>query len=125
MQRIFISYRRSDSADITGRIYDRLASQFGKPVVFKDVDSIPLGADFRKHLSEAVGSAGVVLVILGEHWLDARDESGRRRLDSANDLVRIEIEAALARGIPVIPILVGNSRMPSEGDLPPSLSPAD
>jgi hypothetical protein len=43
----FISYRRSDSPDAVGRIYDRLVSEFGKAQVIKAVDSIPLGQDFR------------------------------------------------------------------------------
>jgi hypothetical protein len=123
MHRIFVSYRRSDNQDATGRIYDRLTGQFGKGNIFKDVDSIPLGADFRKQLGEVVGQCRVLIVVLGANWLDAQDENGKRRLDSPNDFVRIEIEAALARGIPVIPVLVGNALMPAEEDLPPSLSP--
>jgi hypothetical protein len=118
-----VSYRRSDNQDATGRIYDRLTAHFGKENIFKDVDSIPLGVDFRKHLSDVVGQCQLFLAVLGAKWLDVQDEAGKRRLDSPNDVVRIEIEAALARGIPVIPVLVGNARMPSEADLPPSLSP--
>ncbi len=41
MPRLFISYRRTDSKQIAGRIYDRLAPVFGKENIFKDVDSIP------------------------------------------------------------------------------------
>jgi hypothetical protein len=51
---IFISYRRSDSADITGRIYDRLVEEFGRDAIFKDVDSIPLGMDFKVYLDRMV-----------------------------------------------------------------------
>ena len=123
MSRIFVSYRRSDNQDATGRIYDRLTAQFGRENIFKDVDSIPLGVDFRRHLSEVVGQCQLFLAVLGAGWLDARDEAGKRRLDSPNDFVRIEIEAALARGIPVIPVLVGHAEIPSEAALPPSLSP--
>jgi len=54
MSKILISYRRKDSADVTGRIYDRLVQQFGRESVFVDVDSIPFGVDFRKHLDEQV-----------------------------------------------------------------------
>ena len=54
MSKILISYRRDDSADVTGRIYDRLIQQFGSRAIFKDVDSIPFGVDFRKHLDEQV-----------------------------------------------------------------------
>ena len=104
---IFISYRREDSADISGRINDRLVERFGKNAVFKDVDSIPIGRDFRRHLQEAVGRCDALLVIIGKQWCDATDEHGKRRLDDPRDHLRIEIETALERGdIPVIPVLV-------------------
>ena len=57
MAKVFLSYRRGDSADVTGRIDDRLVTSFGRENVFKDLDSIPLGMDFRVYLSEAVGEA--------------------------------------------------------------------
>jgi Lon protease-like protein len=120
-ERIFISYRRSDSADITGRIYDRLADKFGKYSIFRDVDSIPLGVDFKKRLDAKVAECKVLLAVIGNIWVDARDESGRRRLDDPSDFVRIEIESALARDIPVIPLLVSNAKMPRKEDLPSKL----
>jgi serine/threonine-protein kinase len=123
LQGIFISYRRSDSPDATGRIYDRLASHFGKETIFKDVDSIPLGADFRAHLNHVLSQCQAVLVIVGSQWTDARDGAGARRLDNPDDFVRIELEAALVRGVPVIPVLVANATMPREGHLPQSLAP--
>jgi hypothetical protein len=119
--RIFISYRRSDSADIAGRIYDRLVEDFGRDPLFKDVDSIPLGIDFKQYLSQKVRDCRVLLAIVGDHWLDASDEAGKRRLDDPADFVRIEIESALERGIPVIPLLVRGAKMPRESDLPASL----
>ena len=90
---IFISYRRDDSSDVTGRIYDRLILHFGKQCVFKDVDNIPLGVDFRKHLGDSVGRCDVLLTIVGKQWLVG--EQGNRRLDDVRDFVRIELEAAL------------------------------
>lgn len=119
--KIFISYRRSDSADVSGRIYDRLVNRFGKNLVFKDVDSIPLGLDFKEYLDKKVGECEVLLAIIGDHWLNASDGSGARRLDDASDFVRIEIESALDRNIPVIPLLVRNATMPREESLPYSL----
>ncbi|MGB8983927.1 MAG: TIR domain-containing protein [Anaerolineales bacterium] len=118
--RIFVSYRRTDSADITGRIYDRLIGRFGKEPIFKDVDSIPLGLDFREYLDVKVSECDVLLAIIGDHWLD-KDSSGERRLDDPGDFVRIEIQSALKRGIPVIPLLVRGVQMPREEDLPASL----
>lgn len=118
---IFLSYRRSDSADVTGRIYDRLIGKFGKEPIFKDVDSIPLGLDFKEYLDQKVGECDVLLAIIGDHWLDASDSSGNKRLEDPNDFVRIEIESALERGVPVIPLLVRGANMPDESSLPPGL----
>jgi hypothetical protein len=119
--RIFISYRRLDSADVAGRIYDRLIQQYGKEIVFKDVDSIPLGVDFREYLDMAVSSCAIFLVIIGKNWANVKDDEGKRRLDTPSDFVRIEIESALSRKIPVVPLLVQNASMPSEDKLPDSL----
>jgi len=121
MAKVFLSYRRGDSADVTGRIDDRLVDSFGRDNVFKDIDSIPLGVDFREHLTDAVGGCDVLLVVIGEGWLRAEDESGSRRLDDNADFVRIEVEAALQRDIPVVPVLLGNARMPKPEELPPSM----
>jgi len=117
---IFISYRREDSADIVGRISDRLVERFGKNAVFKDVDSIPIGRDFRTHLQDAVGRCDALIVIIGKHWCDA-SAHGKRRLDDPRDHLRIEVESALARNIPVIPVLVQGASMPEEEVLPESL----
>ena len=109
---IFISYRRSDTPDAVGRIYDRLVAEFGKSKVFKDVDSIPLGQDFRGHLNDVVGGCSAVLAIIGPRWTDARNDAGQRRLEDPDDFVRIELEAALARKVPVVPVQVGHALMP-------------
>jgi hypothetical protein len=115
---IFISYRRSDSPNITGRIYDRLIQEYGKAAVFKDVDSIPLGVDFRTFIDQKVGECDVILIIIGDTWLTVKNEQGQRRIDDTLDFVYLEIEAALRREIPVIPILVQGVEMPTADDLP-------
>jgi hypothetical protein len=121
MSAIFLSYRHDDSADVTGRIYDRLTYRFGRGNVVWDIDAVPLGVDFREFLAAAVGRCRVFLAIIGQHWLEASDDSGRRRLDDPDDFVRIEIETALRREIPVIPVLVQGSRIPECEKLPASL----
>ena len=118
---IFVSYRHDDAAYPAGWLVDRLAGRFGASRVFKDVDSIQLGDDFVEDIMEAVGSCAVLLAVIGVWWLTATGEDGRRRLDDPGDFVRLEIEAALARDVRVIPVLVDGARMPRAADLPASL----
>jgi TIR domain len=118
---VFVSYRRQDSQHITGRIYDRLAARFGREAIFKDVDSIPLGFDFRDHLREQVGQCAVLIAVIGKNW-NPPAASGGRRLGDPRDHLRIEIESALDRRIPVIPVLVDGIDMPTEEELPHSLA---
>jgi len=121
----FICYRREDNSDISARIYDRLVAHFGIENVFIDIDAIPPGADFRKFIDDAVARCDVLLAVVGKRWLEAQHvigpKQGRRRLDDATDFVRIEIQSALARSIPVIPLLVGGAEMPAEHELPDGL----
>jgi formylglycine-generating enzyme required for sulfatase activity len=120
MPRIFLSYRRMDSAAAAGRIYDRLCDRFGEDAVFMDIDTIPFGADFRQHITSALDQCGVLLAVIGHNW--AGEAGAPRRIDDPQDFVRIEIESALERNLPVIPILIDRAAMPGEADLPPSLS---
>jgi TIR domain len=120
--RIFMSYRREDTAYPAGWLYDRLAGHFAKGQVFKDIDSIELGDDFVEVITAAVGSCDVLLALIGDRWLTVTGQDGRRRLDNPGDFVRLEIEAALARDVRVIPILVEGARMPGKDELPESLA---
>lgn len=117
MRKIFISYRRYDSEDVTGRIYDRLVTDFGRQSVFKDVDSIPIGVDFREYLDEQVTECHVLLAVIGKDWLMRRGAEGKSVLDDPRDFVRIEIECALKRRIPIIPLLVRGATVPPEDNL--------
>jgi TIR domain/Invasion associated locus B (IalB) protein len=121
--RIFINYRRDDSIGMAGRLHDRLSQTFGRKTLFMDVDHIPPGVDFVNHLNNQVAACDVFLAIIGPNWLNATNEKGERRLDATDDFVAIEIAAALARNIRVIPVLVDGARMPKAGDLPKSLKP--
>ena len=120
MSEILISYRREDSPDVTGRIYDRLVQEFGKDWVFKDVDSIPFGVDFRTHLDEQVAKCHVFLAVMGPDWM-RKSGKGKSSLDDTEDFIRFEIESALRRGIPVIPLFVRGMSMPKADRLPPSM----
>lgn len=117
---VFISYRRDDTAHVAGRLYDRLVDRFGAAAVFKDVDSIPAGVDFRQALHNAVKKARVVVVLIGPRFEGSSPDRASRLME-ATDFVRIELESALAQGIPVIPVLVDGGRMLSADKLPASL----
>lgn len=119
--KIFICYRREDSADVTGRIYDRLIQQFGREMVFLDVDQIPPGVDFRIYLDEQVARCDVFLVVIGQEWIKKRGSKGKSRLEDSGDFVRIEVESALQRKIPLIPVIVKGARMPEVQRLPVSI----
>jgi hypothetical protein len=120
--KVFISYRRVDSQHVAARIYERFIRHFGKDDVFMDVETIDLGEDFRGAISRAVGKCNALLAIIGDNWLNAKDQIGRPRLEDPDDFVRLEIEAALSRGVTAVPLLVGNSAMPSADQLPTALS---
>ena len=106
---IFVCYRRVDSSYITDRIYDWLDGEFPE-AVFRDVDAIPYGVDFREHIRGVLESCRIMLVVIGPDWLNVASDSGKRRIDEPNDHVRIEIETGLGRpGVIVIPLLVQNA----------------
>jgi hypothetical protein len=108
--RIFISYRRADTANQAGWLAERLAGHYGRQQVIKDVDSIQLGNDFAEVIAAAVTSCDALLALIGHQWLAAAA--------GPNDFVRVEIESALTRGIRVIPVLVDGARMPTAAELP-------
>jgi hypothetical protein len=120
---IFINYRRDDSPGTAGRLHDRLAQTFGRKNLFMDVDHIPAGVDFLEYLNIQVAACDVFLAVIGPNWLDAKDDDGRRRFDNPDDFVTIEIAAALARKIRVIPVLVDGARTPKADKLPDSVKP--
>jgi TIR domain len=113
----FVCYRREDSSAYAGWLTAELGRQFGKQRVFRGVDSGG-GVDVRDQVGEVIDSCAVLLAVIGPRWLMVQDESGRRRIDHPDDLVALEIAAALKRDIRVIPVLVAGARMPREADLP-------
>src|ERR1043166_7102331 len=120
MPKIILSYRRSDSDAIAGRIRDKLVSRYGDASVFMDIDSIPFGLDFREHVQAALRENDVLLAIIGPKWRGG-GRGTHTRINDDNDPVRIEVETALQRGIPVIPVLVGGAIMPKPTMLPSGL----
>jgi len=121
--RVFINYRREETGYPAGWLYDRLGQRFGVAGIFKDVDSIALGDDFVEAITRAVETCDVLIALIGDQWVAVTDESGRRRIDDPHDYVRLEIEAALARNVRIIPVLVDGARMPRAEEVPTTLAP--
>jgi TIR domain len=121
-KRIFISYRRDDSAGYANAIHSRLVQDFAKDQVLMDVDvdTVKPGVDLVRVIEEAVDRCDVLLALIGKRWANV-DSLGRSRLDNPKDFVRLEISTALARDIRVIPVLVDGMTMPTEDSLPSSV----
>jgi hypothetical protein len=117
MPTIAISYRRSDSSAISGRIYDRLSDHYGESAVFMDIDDIPFGIDFRSHINETLQRSDVLVAVIGTQWLGTNADGSSRMLDRT-DPVRAEIETALERKLPILPVLVDGAKMPDSSRLP-------
>ena len=120
MSKIIISYRRADSAAISGRIFDRLVSHYGDDAVFMDVDKIPFGTDFREHIRKVLLEGDILLAVIGPNWL-GKGADGASRIKDDADPVRVEVETALRQKTRVIPVLVDGAAMPSTADLPDAL----
>ena len=121
MPKIAISYRRADSEAMTGRIFDRLIAHYGKGAIFRDIDDIPPGIDFRLHINQTLLKTQILLVIVGPQWFGVASDGGADRIREESDPVRVEVETALRRRVPLIPVLIGATKMPSAEQLPPGL----
>jgi hypothetical protein len=120
--KVFISYRRDDSKYQARMIHEAFRRVLPREHVFMDIDSIPPGANFRKILKDWVDECEVLVALVGPGWIDATDpKTRRRRLDNPSDFVRIEIGEALARNIPVVPVLIDGTRLPEVDLLPDEL----
>lgn len=126
-RKIFVCYRREDTAGHAGRLYDRLNLRFpGR--VFMDVAGIGLGTRWAEVIEQTLTSCEVVLLLIGRRWLEPIDPQnpvgdGRRRIDAPDDPLRAEIATALRLGRTIIPVLVGGASMPVREGLPLDVAP--
>ena len=116
-KRVFICYRREDTAAAAGRVYDRLWRLLSKSNVFFDVNTIAGGENFETKIASEIQRSDAVLIFVGEKWL-YRDSDGNARIWDDNDYVRTEVRAALGRATLVLPILVDGVQMPKPELLP-------
>lgn len=117
-----ISYRRDDSSGWARGLYDRLTKAYGEDRVFIDFDGIGSGEDFEEKIISQIKSSDVLLAMLGQNWLNARDEDGTRRLEQEDDPVRVEIRTGLDESMVLIPVTVDGARMPKAKSLPQDIS---
>lgn len=122
MPKIMVSYRRSDSQQVAERIRDWLAQHYGDRAIYFDIYSVPDGSDYRDHIRTAIRGVDVLVAIIGRSWI-GRNAEHKPRILEQDDPVRVEIETALASGIPVVPVLVNGGKMPTARELPASLEP--
>jgi DNA-binding beta-propeller fold protein YncE len=119
--RIFLNYRREDTRGDAGRLYDDLAERFGAQHVFRDIDTLEPGSDFDVAIEQAVKACDVLIALVGSRWSSVKDASGRRRIENPDDFVRLELQAALAGSVRIIPVRVEGAEMPSSDELPEAL----
>ena len=93
MSKVFVSYRHDDSEADAGRLYDTLAAELGQDAVYKDVENITIGRNWKRAVREALADSAAVLFVMGPDW----------RLSPA---IEFELQLALASNVPVVPILV-------------------
>ncbi len=123
MAGVFISYRREDTSGEANHLAADLSDQLGRDQVFIDIDTISPGVDFERRIDEALTTCDLVLVLIGNRWLEATDSEGRRRLDHDGDFVRLEVAKALERpDVTVVPVLVEGAQMPAPEQLPPQIA---
>jgi len=118
---IFISYRRADSPGYVRALLSEMRNTFGGKQVFLDMEDIAAGSDFPIIINEAIRNCELLLALIGPNWAELRDENGQRRIENLTDFVRLEINAALERKIPIIPVLLENAKMPKADELPNEL----
>ncbi len=121
-QKVFISYRRDDTAPAAGRLYDRFCRLLGERNVFLDVGAIDAGENYEAKIREAIGKSDAILVLIGKRWMEARPGGVKPRLFDDRDQVRAEVQAALQRKALTLPLLVDGAPRPSPEALPEDIA---
>lgn len=116
---IFISYRREDSAAYAGRLSDHLNTLIGADRVFMDVEDISPGQRFEQTIDDTMARCDTALIVIGPRWAEILR---RRAQEQQRDYVCHEIQAALARHITIVPVLVGGAGTAELAGLPAELS---
>jgi hypothetical protein len=117
--KIFLSYRREDTAHVAGRVYDHLERAYGPDQLFFDVEDIPFGVDFREYIKKSMIDSRVLIAVVGKRWLK---RSFWPLFGASEDFVQAELELAIELNVRIIPLLVDGAQMPRKNNLPDSIS---
>jgi hypothetical protein len=119
--RVFISYRREDSEGYVGLISSHARAHYrGRLDPFVDVDRVRIGTrDFTRDVRVAIETSDAVLACIGTRWAGGAGRDAR--IHQPGDLVRFELEVALATRRPLFIGLVGGAQIPRPSDLPTTL----
>ena len=122
--KVFISYRREESAGHARSICEAMEKRFGPRNVFMDLEGLRPGEQWGSRIEQTAESCHVLLAIIGPRWANVTGQDGQPRLQDPQDWVRREVETGLRRpDVRVIPVLVGGAQVPDTRDLPDSLEP--
>jgi hypothetical protein len=123
MRKIFISYRRAEAEYAAGALGRDLRRHFGDDQIFRDKEDIGGGVSWKQHVLHEIDQGSALLVLIGKDWANVKDPQGRRRLDSSDDPLRLEIADGIRDGATILPVLLENAQMPEATDLPEVLRP--
>jgi hypothetical protein len=121
MQKIFISYRRTEAEYPAGALGRELRRHFGDQQIFRDKEDMGGGVPWKQQLLHEIDKDSALLVLMGKDWANAKDVHGVRRLDCLDDALRLEIGDGINDGAAIFPVLLENAQIPDRSELPPEL----
>ena len=117
----FLSYRRKDAGGHAAALDSVATRRYGRRRVFRDVESIEGGDDWRDRLDAELSRAAVVVAVIGPGWAGAGAPGIESRIMADDDPVRYELRTAARRDVPIVPVLIGDTAVPPPDTLPEDL----
>ena len=115
----FICYRRDDWT-FARAIEHKLTEKLRADSVFLDVDDLKPSQDWKQRVEAVMADEPVVLTLITPEW-NPRD-GFRRKLMRSDDLVRLELEMALSKRLPIVPVHDERAPWPNAKEVPVSLA---
>ena len=121
---VFISYKRGDAEIAAALVADKIDAAGGPGTAFLAPRSLTLGIDFNEAIHDALHRSAVLVAVIGPSWLRESAAGGRQLTpeERVARMVATEVQTAIDRGIPVVPILTEGAQLPSVDQLPASMS---